>query len=177
MATTSCAPRRRCRSRVAALAASSWIASSTIGNSCVLGRPRALRGCSRLADQISLRTVHGHTVQGTMSASCCMCQVRSVHVIHDHSDAHSVWSSVLSELLLQLLAGRRAASWQLTSGSSLRIAQRHRSEGEIGASFCADVMPSADKLSRCLLPQRARSTVLQERLLAGRPAGARPRGS
>ena len=46
----------------------------------------------------------------------------------------------------------------------------------MGAFFCTDVMPSADKLSRCLLPQRARSTVLQERLLAGRPAGARPRG-
>ena len=59
----------------------------------------------------------------------------------------------------------------------MRIAQRHRSEGEMGAFFCADVMPSADKLSRCLLPQRVRSTVLQERLLAGRPAGARPRGS
>ncbi len=40
----------------------------------------------------------------------------------------------------------------------------------MGAFFCTDVMPSADKLSRCLLPQRVRSTVLQERLLAGRPA-------
>ena len=47
----------------------------------------------------------------------------------------------------------------------------------MGAFFCTDVMPSADKLSRCLLPQSARSTVLQERLPAGRPAGARPRGS
>ena len=47
----------------------------------------------------------------------------------------------------------------------------------MGASFCMDVMPSADKLSRCLLPQRVRSTVLQERLPAGRPAGARPRRS
>ena len=88
-----------------------------------------------------------------------------------------VRSTVLQERLLAGRPGRRAASWQLTGGSSLRIAQRHRSEGEMGAFFCADVMPSADKLSRCLLPQRARSTVLQERLLAGRPAGARPRGS
>ena len=43
----------------------------------------------------------------------------------------------------------------------------------MGAFFCTDAMPSEDKLSRCLLPQRVRSTVLQERLLAGRPAGAR----
>ena len=55
----------------------------------------------------------------------------------------------------------------------MRIAQRHRSEGEMGAFFCTDDMPIADKLSRCLLPQRVCSTVLQERLLAGWPAGAR----
>ena len=55
----------------------------------------------------------------------------------------------------------------------MRIAQRHWSEGEMGAFFCTDDMPIADKLSRCLLPQRVCSTVLQERLLAGWPAGAR----
>ena len=56
----------------------------------------------------------------------------------------------------------------------MRIVQRHWSEGEMGAFFCTDVMPIADKLSRCLLPQRVRSTVLQERLLAGRPRAGRP---
>ena len=40
LATASRALRRRCRSWVAALAASSWLASSTIGNPCVwAGRP------------------------------------------------------------------------------------------------------------------------------------------
>ena len=41
----------------------------------------------------------------------------------------------------------------------------------MGAFFCTDVIPSVDKLSRCLLPQRVRSTVLQERLATRPRAG------
>ena len=41
----------------------------------------------------------------------------------------------------------------------------------MGAFFFKDVIPSVDKLSRCLMPQRVRSTVLQERLATRPRAG------
>ena len=44
--------------------------------------------------------------------------MRTAHVIHDRSDSHNVRSAVLPELLLQLLAGRRAASRQLLRENS-----------------------------------------------------------
>ena len=176
MATASCAPRRRCRSRVAALAASSWLASSTIGNPCV-GAAGPARGLVA-ADQREQLAHRAEALErgrdGRILVYGCHAKCRQALTVPAAPERSQYCSPGASS---RRPAGRRAASWQLTSGSSLRIAQRHWSEGEMGASLCTDVMPSADKLSRCLLPQSARSTVLQERLLAGRPAGARPRGS
>ena len=51
---------------------------------------------------------------------------QSVHVIRDHSDPYNVRSAVLPELLLQLLAGRRAAWWQLHRENSTLDVFRQR---------------------------------------------------
>ena len=54
------------------------------------------------------------------------------------------------------------ADGELTSCSSLRIAQKHWNEGETRASFGRHVEASADMCSWCLLSQRVHTTVLHE---------------